>query len=79
MPAFRFNGCAPGLCDPEIVTTQTEEQPLTDEQQHEGEVEVVSEYEARCLRAAYSDLFGQEYGLIQQVTPSPVEPSWVTR
>lgn len=52
---------------------------MADEQQRADEAEVLSDYEARCLRAAYTDLFGQEYALTQQAAPSPVETSWATK
>lgn len=36
----------------------------------------IDDYEAACLRAAYADLFGQEYHL-SQAAPTPVQPAWL--
>lgn len=66
------------LCDPEEVPYQREEPPLADEEQDEASAVALSDHEAQCLRAAYEDLFGQEYTLTQ-VALSPIEPSWVVK
>lgn len=51
---------------------------LTVDDHHVGDnrAEGLSDYEAECLRVAYSTLFGQEYALLQS-PPGQAEPSWL--